>query len=135
MDFLQCNPMRDGRSVHFAGMSASQASALTPIAFQLAAAIECYDAQVERMVRHPIDPELYQSVAQRMDEMRMYAASLPRLSVPWVEVMIRHFELTHGLWRAQCGEIGEAELLALRDQQRDAVRVLRQACLKVLGET
>ncbi|MBC5765326.1 hypothetical protein [Ramlibacter albus] len=115
-------------------MSASQASALTAIAFQLAAALEAYEAELDRMTGVHIDPELYQLVAQCMDDMRMFAASLPKLSVLWVELMIRHFEYTHGLWRGQRGEATAAELQALYARLREATRTLHGACVREITE-
>jgi hypothetical protein len=80
-------------------MSASQAPAQSAIAFQLATALEAYGDEVGQLLHSPLDAGRYQAVTRRMDEMRMYAASLPQLSVSWVELLIRHFEFTHALWR------------------------------------
>jgi len=82
-------------------MSASQASALSAIAFQLVAALERYEGDVGRLVRNPADMELYQRTSRHVDDLRMYAGAFPSLSVAWVELLIRHFELTHGIWRQQ----------------------------------
>jgi hypothetical protein len=114
-------------------MSASQASALTAITFQLAAAIEAYEHDVEKMVSHEMDPELYQRVSHHMDQMRMYAASVPRLSVAWVELLIRHFELTHAMWRAQNGHADWQAVRDIREAQRNAAQALRRHCLQILA--
>jgi hypothetical protein len=113
-------------------MSASEAPALTAIAFQLAAALDAYAQDVEAMVTQRMDPEVYQRVSGDMDKMRLYSSSLPRLSVSWVEVMIRHFELTHGLWREQKGQADRAEIERLHANQRHAVMRLRQQALALL---
>ena len=113
-------------------MSAFEASALTAIAFQLAAALDAYEQDVEAMVSQRMAPEAYQRVSGDMDKMRLYSSSLPRLSVPWVEVMIRHFELTHGLWRQQKGQAARDEIQRLLENQLYAVRRLRQQTLNLL---
>jgi hypothetical protein len=112
-------------------MSASQAHALTAIAFQLLAALENYEKDVAAMLHGPLDPEAYRRVSGHIDTMRMYAAALPALSVAWVEVMIRHFELTHGLWRVQRAPEA-ADLAQLHAQLLDAVRRLSHKCVQLL---
>ncbi|RYF71827.1 MAG: hypothetical protein EOO22_11885 [Comamonadaceae bacterium] len=116
-------------------MSASQASALNAIAFQLLAALEAYEGELETLVRVPDDLELYQRVSQRVDEMRRYAAALPMVSVAWVEVLIRHFELTHCLWKRQSRV---SELTAVQDcldRMREPLARLQQMCRRVLTTT
>jgi hypothetical protein len=105
-------------------MSVSPAPVLSAIAFQLAAAAERYEREVDQMLQHPADLALYQRVSGRMDEMRLYAGALPALSVPWVEVLIRHFEVTHGLWRLQQGQCEPHALLEVRAQHHQAVEAL-----------
>jgi hypothetical protein len=117
-------------------MSASQAPALSAIAFQLAAALDAYEQDVAVMVRAGFDPDLYQRVSRRMDEMRLYAASLPSLSVPWVEVMIRHFELLHGIWNGvQDPEADPAQVQALHRELRGAVQRLSRKCVQLMPAT
>jgi hypothetical protein len=113
-------------------MSASDAPALSAIAFQLAATLDSYDENVAALVRTPFDPELYLVVSKQMDQMRMYAASLPPVSVAWVEVMIRHFELTHGMWRHQQHSCTAEELKQLRAQLREAVERLSRKCVQMM---
>jgi hypothetical protein len=113
-------------------MSASAAPELSAIAFQLAAALDAYEQELARLVRGPFDVDVYQRVSRQMDQMRMYAASLPALSVLWVEVMIRHFELTHGLWRLQKDSKAQDELARLHAELREAVRRLSQKCVQLM---
>src|SRR3954462_1766743 len=113
-------------------MSVSQGPALTAVAFQLAATLDAYERDVALLVGVPFNPEAYRRVSRQMDEMRMYSATLPALSVAWVEVMICHFELTHGLWRVQ-KEGGEAaELRELHVRLREAVRRLARKCVQLM---
>jgi hypothetical protein len=112
-------------------MSAFDAPALSAIAFQLAAALDAYEQDLALLVRTPSDTDTYHRVGRHMDQMRMYAAALPPLAVPWVEVMIRHFELTHGLWRWQ-QDPASADLKQLYGQLRDATGVLARKCVALM---
>jgi hypothetical protein len=112
-------------------MSVSQAPALSAIAFQLAAALDAYEQDVELLVHGPLDLEMYQRVSRQMDQMRQYAAALPTVSVAWVEVLIRHFELTQGLWSIQAGK-DAADLPRLQSRLQDAVRRLSNHCTQLM---
>lgn len=112
-------------------MSAPQFQALSAIAFQLAATLEAYDESISAMLAAPMDAELYRRVSEQVDQMRMYAAALPTLSGAWVEVLIRHFELTHGLWRAQ-RDPGTVALTDLREALSGAVLRLSRRCIQLM---
>lgn len=112
-------------------MSASQHQALGAVAFQLAATLETYEEDIVAVLASPGDAERYRRASAHIDEMRMYAAALPLVSVPWVEVMIRHFELTHGLWRAQHAP-ESVDMERLHAQLRESVQRLSQKCMRLL---
>jgi hypothetical protein len=63
--------------------------------------------------------------------MRMYSGALPGLSVAWVEVLIRHFELTHSLWRTQGQQVSVEDGAYQRLLQ--AVARLRHLCLREIA--
>jgi hypothetical protein len=113
-------------------MSASQSHAFSAIAFQLAASLDAYEQDVAAFLGGSFDPDRYRRVSRHMDDMRMYAAALPSLSVAWVEVMIRHFELTHGLWRVEREGTGTVDLQALHAQLREAVQRLSRKCVTLM---
>jgi hypothetical protein len=113
-------------------MSASQGHAFSAIAFQLAAALEAYEQDVAALLAGSFDPEVYRRVSRHMDAMRMYAAALPSVSVAWVEVLIRHFELTHGLWRVEREGKGTVDLRELHAQLREAVQGLSRKCVQLM---
>lgn len=117
-------------------MSASQAPALDAIALQLAAALDAYDRDAAAMVARWPDMELYRSVGEQVETIRMYSNALPAAGVQWVELLIAHAELLHLLWQAQSGgTAGErAQLAALRDRHADSVLALRHRCLRLVGE-
>ncbi|HYE38527.1 MAG TPA: hypothetical protein VEB23_01265, partial [Ramlibacter sp.] len=97
------------------------------------ATLETYQADVDLLVGRGFDPEIYRRVSAHIDQMRMYAAALPVLSVAWVEVMIRHFELTHGMWRQQKQPEGSAdELSRLHASLDEAVGRLSAKCVQLI---
>ena len=112
-------------------MSAPQFEAPAAIAFQLAARLERYERDVAAIERLPLDPELYRRVSSHIEQMRMYAGSLPAVSVSWVEVTIRHFEFIHGLWRAQQGD-ATVDLPQLQQQLHGAIRALSLRCRQLV---
>jgi hypothetical protein len=113
-------------------MSAPQHQALSAIAFQLAAALDNYEQDVHALVAASFDPELYRRISRQMDDMRMYAAALPQVSVAWVEVMIRHFELTHAMWRNSRAGEPAVELQPLLAHLREAVARLSRKCAQLM---
>lgn len=114
-------------------MSAAQGSALTAIAFQLAATLESYEENIGALVRTPGDLELYQRISRQVDEMRMYSAAWPSLSVAWIEVLIRHFEVTHTLWQQQQGAADAACLAQRHEHLQSAITRLRQLCRRAIS--
>jgi hypothetical protein len=107
-------------------MSASDSKALRAISQQFAAALVAYEAELDALLRVPGDPEKYRLVSARMDEMRMYAHALPSVSVAWIELLIRHFEVTHGLHRSAAGAPADLELV--RSQVGFAVAHVARKC-------
>lgn len=105
-------------------MSAAQTHALAAVAFQLAATVDRYEHAVARLVDAPDDLELYHLVSRQVDDMRMYAAAFPMLAVAWAEVLIRHFELTHGIWRLQSPAGGPVDLRQLHGELATALQRL-----------
>ncbi|MBK6004792.1 hypothetical protein JJB11_01705 [Ramlibacter ginsenosidimutans] len=103
------------------------------IACQLARALERYDEQSAEMVRTWLDMELYAEVSKGVDEMRGYCASLPRLSVAWVEFLIAHSELVFSLWRSGSRPSRSCpELEACVGKHTAALGHLRQGCARLL---
>jgi hypothetical protein len=129
-EWLRCNSRLPTYTA--SQMSASQAHALDAIAFQLVAALEAYDRDAGRLVASWPDPELYRSVSDQVDRIRMYSSALPQTRVQWVEVLISHAELVHGLWRAQPG-LGDdvlAQVASVRARHSAAIAALRTRCIR-----
>lgn len=116
-------------------MTASSAPALDAIAFQLAARLEDYEGDVDRMVDTWLDMELYQEVSARIEEIRAMTTAVPQLSVPWVELLVAHAELVHSLWRLRFQELDADRVLLqqVRSRHVDCVRTMRSRCLRLLA--
>jgi hypothetical protein len=109
-------------------MSAPDQHTREAIALQLIEALELYEADVKLLCRNWLDMEHYQSVSQQVDELRLYAAALPRVSVQWVAVLISHAELIHSLWKARRSESGDAASVEnLLTDHIAAIRLLSRA--------
>jgi hypothetical protein len=115
-------------------MSAAQSNALDAIGSQLVAALEQYEAEIDRMIETWPDLERYREVSDELEKIRMYSSALPDVRVQWVELLISHSELVHFMWQTQYGR-GDAvrELVeAVRTHHGDAVAALRNRCLRVM---
>jgi hypothetical protein len=117
-------------------MSAFQARAFDAIAFQLAAALDAYDITFESLMRDWPDIDLYHSASASMDELRMYSAALPQLSVQYITLLIAHAELVHCLWKHASGAepVPAVQLETARSDHRAAITGLRRKCLRLLAE-
>ncbi|QJW85301.1 hypothetical protein HK414_23655 [Ramlibacter terrae] len=115
-------------------MSASQSHALHTIAVQLATALDHYELEFNALMRNWPEMEMYAGVSRRMDELRMYSASLPVLSVQYVSLLIAHAELVHALWKTQTrGGYTAVDLANVREDHRAAIADLRRKCLRLLA--
>lgn len=108
---------------------------LTAVAFQMAAALESYQAEFDGMVQSWHDPGRYAAVNRRLEDIRMYRGALPQLSVDVVEVLIAHVELMHSLWDATVRPSREAmeRVEQLRGQLHRRVETMRAKCLRLCG--
>ena len=118
-----------------ASMSATQAPAVSAIAFQLSAALENYQMQIDALADPRSQQHQYDLVGRGLDQVRMLKGALPQLSVHMVEVVICHAELMKGLWLAgvQSQAFAEQSLGSLRSKHRDAVAAMRERCLRVFS--
>jgi hypothetical protein len=115
-------------------MSASHAPTLDAIALQLAAALDQYEREVASMIETWLDMELYGTVSERVEEIRMYSADLPQLSVQWVELLIAHAELVHTLWRLRFREDPQDRLHyeEVRARHAGCLDSMRRRCHRLL---
>lgn len=97
------------------------------VTFKLAAALEQYEMDLRSLTECWLDADALRRLQQEFGAMRILGASLPRLSVSWVAVLVSRTKLLHALC-ARTAAAGSAlhEHLA-------AVAVLRTRCLRAIG--
>ena len=115
-------------------MSANFQPQLDAIAFQLVAAVESYEQQVEALLATWPDMERYGGVSESINAIRRYAAALPPVSVQFVALLIAHTELVHVLWKPADAGGGDDDLAlhAAREQHRHCAAALRIKCKGLL---
>jgi hypothetical protein len=108
-------------------MSSSNSPQLNVVAFLLAAALERYQAALDRIREEQSDRNLWQEVNHQLGEIRNLAAALPQLAVDQMELLMRHIEL---LRSAPFSSSGRTELLG---KTQEAISSMRQKCLRLLA--
>lgn len=96
--------------------------------FKLAAALERYEMDVRALADTWLDLRLAQRLQRELKELRIYCASLPKLSVSWVAVLVSHARLLQSLR----GRRGPAPA-ALLHEHLTAVDGLHKRCLRMMG--
>lgn len=97
------------------------------VSFRLAAALEKYEMDLRALAADWLDADGLRRLQQDFGEMRILGASLPRLSVSWVAVLVSRTRFLHALCE------GAAPVRALLDEHLLAVEGLRRLCLRCLG--
>lgn len=97
------------------------------VTFKLAAALEKYELDLRALADTWLDPDLFRRMQEEFSELRILGASLPRLSVCWVAVIVSRARLLQTL----CSRTGPA-VSALHEHLL-AVEVLRTRCLRAIG--
>lgn len=116
-------------------MAASHAPVLDAIASQLIDALDRYEHDVQTLADTWLDMDCYREVSDRIETIRGYCAALPRLSAPWVALLIAHADLVHCLWRSQALPRAEraAAVRPSRARHDACVAVLRERCRRDLA--
>lgn len=115
-------------------MSASHLPAMRATALHAAAALARYERHVRRLTATWLDMDLYQTVSNEIDEIKVYCTTLPQLSRGWTDLLVSHAELIHALWSG--AELEEDPTLPdertnrLR-QHLDCIDSLARDCLHV----
>jgi hypothetical protein len=98
------------------------------------AALERYQLHVRRLVASRLDTDLYRSVSDDVEEVRRNCRKLPRLTGPWVALLIAHAELIDGLWRSarEGSTVTDAERRELLAQAIERAAGVASACMELL---
>lgn len=97
------------------------------VAFKLAAALDKYEMELRALAADWMDPERFRHLLQDFGELRILGASLPRLSVSWVAVLVSRTRFL----QAVCDRT--APVRAMLDEHLAAVESLRKRCLRSIG--
>jgi hypothetical protein len=97
------------------------------VTFKLAAALEKYEMDIRALADTWLDPDLFRRLQEEFGELRILGASLPKLSVCWVAVIVSRARLLQTL----CSRNGPA-MSALHEHLL-AVEALRKRCLRTMG--
>jgi hypothetical protein len=97
------------------------------VTFKLAAALEKYELDLRKLADTWLDPELYRRLQEEFSELRILGASLPKLSVCWVAVLVSRARFVQALFNRS------APALAALHEHLLAVEVLRKRCLRTMG--
>jgi len=97
------------------------------ITFKLAAALERYEMDLRALTDTWLDAELFCRLRDEFSELRILGASLPKLSVSWVEVLLSRARLLQALGGRS------AQLLPALQEHLAAVEGLHRRCLRMIG--
>src|SRR5262245_61283478 len=97
------------------------------LTFKLAAALESYEIHLRALAEAWVDPDLFRRVRDEFSEVRALGASLPKLSVWCVDVLVSHARLLESL-RSRTGGA-----MASLQEHLGAVDLLRRHCLQMIG--
>jgi hypothetical protein len=97
------------------------------VTFKLAAALEKYELDLRALADCWLDADTFRRLQEEFGEMRILGASLPRLSVSWVAVLVSRTRLLQSL----CDR-GAPAFAALQEHLA-AVERLRSRCLRMIG--
>lgn len=75
------------------------------------------------------DPELYRTLSDAFDRIQLLAASLPRLTYAWTELLISRVELTHALWSQRTPARVDGMVVALHERHRTMLLRMRDECV------
>jgi hypothetical protein len=97
------------------------------VTFKLAAALERYEMDWRALADGWRDPALLRRLQEQFGELRLMGASLPKLSVSWVAVVVSRARLLQAL----CSRTGPAA--GALHEHLAAVEGLRRRCLRMIG--
>jgi hypothetical protein len=96
------------------------------VTFKLAAALEKYEMDLRALADSWLDPDLFRRMQAEFSELRILGASLPRLSVGWIAVLVSRSRLLHALFST-------ASAAPAFEEHLRAVEGMRNRCLRSMG--
>ena len=111
-------------------MALSHERELSAIAFHVLAALEEYEEHVTTLVTCGWDADVYMKASDQFADLQLHCASLPKVQVPWVAVLISRFEFVAALWDSRAAVRGQPRLRALHEQHCASISELRQRCMR-----
>lgn len=103
---------------------------LSPVVFQLAALLERYQADFEKLIQRWFDRDLWQQVSRQLADIVRFRGTLPQFAVDIADIALHHMKIVHSLGRPPARA---ADLAKLRERHETAVRGMRDKCLKLLA--
>ena len=97
------------------------------VMFKLAAALEKYEMDLRRLAKAWRDAALFRRLQDEFCELRMLGASVPRLSVAWVAVLVSRTRLVQALRRGCVPSHADLQ------EHLKAIDALRKRCLRSIG--
>lgn len=97
------------------------------VAFKLAAALEKYEIELRTLATDWFDTVRFRRLQQDFGELRILGASLPRLSVSWVAVLVSRTRFLRAV------SDRTLPVRAVLDEHLAAVAGLRERCLRCIG--
>ena len=115
-------------------MTATQGRAADIHAFAVLAELEIYEERVENVLLHPCPALDRLEVRGHLARMRRSCAASGDFTVPWLALMISHFELLAcaDARGGQPAAVSEARLQEALARHDDCVRQLAAACRRLL---
>jgi hypothetical protein len=95
--------------------------------FDLASALERYEATCTRLVDTWFDMDLYAEFRKQLEAIRQYAMTVPALTVYSLQLAIAHFELVSTLWQDASVGISAARLEEVKMRHTIAAEAMRAA--------
>lgn len=100
----------------------------SPLAFDLLARLETYEADLELVAQGRVDAARYRLLNRQLAGMGACTGALPQLAASIMDITLVHSQLMQALWgRASDG------IAHLMRRQRAALHALRERCLALIG--
>jgi hypothetical protein len=116
-------------------MTTLRTDVLSPVVFRLAALLERYQADFEKLIQRWSDRELWRDVARQLAEIVSFRGTLPQLAVDIADITLHHMKIVESLGRAGFGPPARSTetITQLRKKHETAVLSARDKCLRLLA--